>query len=246
MFADIAVIDAPRGAVIVPVYNEAAVVRECCTHLAGLRSVHQVLFVDGQSDDGTPEILERLAAEYKKLERPCAMRVVAGTRGRAAQMNKGAALSNADVLVFLHADTRLPPHAMDEILRACCSDRSWGRFDVRFDSSSLALRTIAWFMNRRSSVTGIATGDQAIFVSKRLFDRVGGFPEIPLMEDVALSKRLRRVSPPYRIRLPVTTAARRWQRNGVVGTVLRMWCNRLLFWAGVAPERLAARYRDVR
>ncbi len=236
----------PSCAVIIPVFNEAAIIEEFCEHLTGLRAVHQIVFVDGQSTDGTRDILERFAASHSERAQPCSVRVVTAARGRARQMNHGATLSVADVLLFLHADTRLPADAMVQIARAFYSNRVWGRFDVRFDSNILALRTIAWFMNRRASLTGIATGDQAVFVRKEVFDEVGGYPEINLMEDVALSKLLRCVSAPYRVRTPVTTAARRWRKNGIVGTVLQMWCNRVLYWAGVSPDRLAASYRDVR
>jgi rSAM/selenodomain-associated transferase 2 len=186
-----------------------------------------VVLADGGSTDGTP----RLAA-------PFADRVIAAPRGRAAQMNAGAAAAGGDALLFLHADTLLPEGA-DAAVLAALARRAWGRFDVRFESPRAALAVVAFFMNWRSRLTGIATGDQGIFVRRADFP---GFPDIALMEDVAFSKAMKRVSPPACLRLRVAPSARRWERDGVLRTVLLMWRLRLAYWRGADPRELARRY----
>jgi rSAM/selenodomain-associated transferase 2 len=238
--------DSPTCSVIIPILNEATLIRELVAQLVTVRGITDIIVVDGGSSDGTLEILEKFMAGAARSPSPVTVRVTTGEPGRAHQMNRGAALSTAEILVFLHADTRLPADALKWLTTAHRSDRVWGRFDVDFDTHNWAMRVIAWFMNHRSALTGIATGDQAIFVRRHSFEQIGGYPQIPLMEDIAMSKQLKRVTKPYRIRTPVITAARRWQANGVLTTIGRMWYNRLLYWVGVSPSRLAARYRHVR
>jgi rSAM/selenodomain-associated transferase 2 len=156
-------------------------------------------------------------------------------------MNAGAACASGDVLLFLHADTRLP-HEADQMIcgELQHSGRTWGRFDVQFSGGALPL--IAAAMNLRSRLTGIATGDQAMFVTRTVFEKVGGFREIPLMEDIALSKKLKRLSRPLCLRAKVTTSARRWQTRGIVRTVMLMWRLRLAYYFGATPDRLARLY----
>ncbi len=238
--------DSPTCSVIIPILNEATLVRELVEQLAMVPGINDIIFVDGGSSDGSLEILERLIASADRSRNRVTVRVTASEPGRGLQMNRGAALSSAEILVFLHADTRLPADTLKWLTTAHRSGRVWGRFDVDFDTHNWAMRVIAWFMNHRSALTAIATGDQAIFVRRHTFEQIGGYPQIPLMEDIALSKQLKRLTRPFRIRTPVMTAARRWQANGVLTTVGRMWYNRLLFWLGVPPSRLAARYRHVR
>ena len=217
-----------RLTLVVPALNEAAGIERCLGAAAPLRARgHEVVVVDGGSTDGTP----RLAA-------PLADRVIAAPRGRAAQMNAGAAAARGDALVFLHADTLLPEGA-DRAVLAALTRRAWGRFDVRLDSPRAALGVVSFFMNWRSRLTGIATGDQAIFVRRADFP---GFPDIALMEDVALSKTMKRVSPPACLRQRVVSSARRWERDGVARTVLLMWRLRLAYWRGADPGELAHRY----
>jgi rSAM/selenodomain-associated transferase 2 len=187
--------------------------------------------VDGGSQDGTPAI----AREHADL-------VLNAPRGRAAQMNAGAAACPAEVLLFLHADTALPDQADALVRRATRDPSAWGRFDVRIDSPRRALRLVEHMMNLRSRWTGIATGDQAMFVRRELFDQVGGFPDLPLMEDIALSRLLKRHARPVCIRQRVSTSARRWERHGVWRTVLLMWRLRLAYFLGADPRRLAIRY----
>ncbi len=232
--------------VIIPILNEAALIRELVGRLLTIRGINDIIVVDGGSSDGSLEILATVVAEVEKSRSPVTLRVTAGEPGRAQQMNQGAALSTAEFLVFLHADTQLPQNALNGLTSAYLHGRVWGRFDIDFDTHDRTMRVIAWFMNHRSAMTGIATGDQAIFVRRDIFRQIGGYPLIPLMEDIALSKQLKRITKPYRIRTPVITAARRWRNHGVVVTIGRMWGNRLLYWAGVSPSRLAARYRHVR
>ena len=158
-------------------------------------------------------------------------------------MNTGALQATGDVLLFLHADTLLPPDADRLICQALAAGKAWGRFDVRIDGRPRLLRVIAWLMNVRSRWTGIATGDQAIFMTRAAFDAVGGFPVQPLMEDIEMSRRLLRLSRPACLRAHVLTSGRRWESGGVWWTILLMWRLRFAYWRGVAPERLAALYR---
>ncbi len=218
--------------IIVPVLDEAAGIEATLTALAPYRVCGcELIVVDGGSHDGT------LA-----LASPFADRVLTAPRGRAAQMNAGAAAAHGDVLLFLHADTKLPKNA-DRLIRNALaqSGRVWGRFDVRFDQDGI-MPLIAVMMNLRSRLTGIATGDQAIFVTRATFDAIGGFPTQPLMEDIALSSRLRRLSRPAYIRAPVTTSARRWRQQGVLRTVFLMWRLRLAYFLGADPAHLARKY----
>jgi rSAM/selenodomain-associated transferase 2 len=219
---------AQRLTVVVPALNEAAGIARCLEALAPLRARgHEIVVVDGGSRDGT----QALAA-------PLADRVLSAPRGRAAQMNAGAAAASGDALIFLHADTLLPPEA-DRAVLAALATHPWGRFDVAIDSDDPRLAVIAFFINRRSRLSGIATGDQAIFVRRDAFP---GFPPIALMEDVAFSKAMKRVSPPACLKLRVVTSARRWERDGIARTVLLMWRLRLAYWRGADPDELARRY----
>jgi rSAM/selenodomain-associated transferase 2 len=221
-----------RLSIIMPVLNEAANIGAALDALAPLRARGaEVIVVDGGSSDGT-----------SALARPLADQVLSAPRGRSLQMNAGAAAASGEVLLFLHADTRLPDDTDRLIVDGLAhSRRQWGRFDLRFDAGGL-LRLVAIMMNTRSRATGIATGDQAIFATRAGFDGVGGFPAIALMEDVALSARLKRVSRPLCLTARVTTSARRWRRHGPLRTVLLMWRLRLRYFLGADPENLARDY----
>ncbi|SBT09411.1 Glycosyl transferase family 2 [Candidatus Accumulibacter aalborgensis] len=217
---------------ILPVLNEAATVATQLTALEALRRRGaELVLVDGGSRDGTPA-----------LARPAVDRLLESPRGRATQMNTGARASRGQVLLFLHTDTALPPDADDLIRQAIVGGASWGRFDVRIDGRHPLLRVVEWMMNQRSRLTGIATGDQAIFVRREVFDSAGGYPEIPLMEDVALSKRLKRIASPACLRERVVTSARRWEKHGVLRTILLMWRLRASYFFGADPQQLAIRY----
>ena len=218
--------------IIMPVLDEAAEIEAALAALAPLRARGvEVIVADGGSGDDT------LA-----LARPLADRVRHAPRGRAVQMNAGAAVAKGDVLLFLHADTHLPDGADRLVLDALArSGGAWGRFDVRIDGGGV-FALISAFMNARSRLTGIATGDQAMFVSRAAFERVGGFPPIALMEDVALSARLKRVGRPLCLAARVTTSGRRWHRQGVLRTILLMWKLRLAYFFGADPVRLARAY----
>jgi rSAM/selenodomain-associated transferase 2 len=218
--------------VVVPVLDEADGIAAHLSALAPLRANGaEVIVVDGGSADDTRDRAE-----------PLADRVVVAPRGRAAQMNAGAALASGDVLLFLHADTRLPTGADRLIATAVGGARAWGRFDVAIEGRHPLLPLVAGLMNARSRATGIATGDQAIFVTREAFRAVRGFPDIPLMEDIAISRALKRVSPPAALRERVTTSGRRWEKNGVVRTIAIMWRLRLAFFLGASPRRLAQAY----
>ncbi len=218
---------------MVPALDEAGTLECTLGALVPLRGAgHEVIVVDGGSADGTPERAV-----------PLADRVLTAPRGRALQMNAGAHAAAGDVLLFLHADTRLPEDAAYRVDEALEQHRSWGRFDVRLSGPAWPLRVVERAMNLRSCLTGVATGDQAIFVRRDVFEAVGGFPRIPLMEDVALSRLLKRqAGRPACVRSPVVTSSRRWERDGVLRTILLMWRLRLAYFLGADPACLAARY----
>jgi len=224
-----------RVSIVVPVLNEAENLGSLLSHLAPLRTRgHEVIVVDGGSEDGTFEIAAANA--------DCALRA---PRGRAVQLNAGASKASGEVLLFLHADTRLPPHA-DRLLVDALAGHSWGRFDVTIDSELPVLAMVAAMMNLRSRLTGIATGDQAMFMRRDVYLNAGGFPPIALMEDIEMSSRLLRSGRPACLRARVTTSARRWESAGVLRTILLMWQLRLMHFFGADPVGLARRYRDRR
>ncbi len=223
-----------RISIVIPTLNEADKVTRLLQDLAGQRDQgHEILLADGGSEDRTVA----LAQGYVD-------RVVLGTRGRAAQMNAGARVAHGDILWFLHADSRVPADAPAGLIDACVRGHSWGRFDVRLSGSHWLLRVVETMMNLRSRLSGIATGDQGIFVTREAFESVNGFPAIALMEDIALSKKLRRQGRPACIRRPsLQTSSRRWEEQGILRTILRMWWLRLAYALGAEPGDLARRYR---
>ena len=219
--------------IIVPCLNEAEGIAGTLAALAPLRSRGtEVIVVDGGSRDDT---VARAG--------PLADRVLAAPRGRASQMNAGAACARGAILLFLHADSLLPQAAdaliVDGLKR---TRRGWGRFDVSIAGGHPLLRLVERLMNLRSRLTGIATGDQAIFVTHSLFTAAGGYPEIALMEDIEFSRRLKHYGPPLCLRHRITTSARRWEKHGVMRTILLMWRLRLAYWLGADPGKLAPRY----
>lgn len=221
--------------IIVPALNEATGIVAALEALAPLRAQGaEVIVVDGGSADATLE-----------LAKPLADQIISAPRGRARQMNAGAAVAHGRVLLFLHADTRLPENAA-ELASLAIGDvltgRHWGRFDVRIEGRSHWLGLVARMMNLRSRLAGIATGDQAMFVSRSAFRAVGGFPDIPLMEDIALSKALKSLGRPVCLAARVTTSGRRWETHGVWRTIVFMWWLRLRYFLGADPLRLALEY----
>jgi rSAM/selenodomain-associated transferase 2 len=229
-----------RLTIVVPVLDEAAIITGALQALAALRARGaEVIVVDGGSGDGTPGLAAPLADRVIAAPSGCA------PSGRGAPLNAGAVLGSGDVLLFLHADTTLPDNA-DGLISAAIEERAWGRFDLRIAGRHPLLAVIARMINWRSRLTGIATGDQAIFVTRAAFDAVGGFPDLPLMEDIAISHRLKQLCRPYCIGTPAITSGRRWEYHGVLRTVLLMWRLRLAYYLGVAPAYLASRYRPVR
>ena len=217
---------AERLSVVVPTLNEAGAIRAALEALAPLRARgHEVIVVDGGSSDGTTGLAAGLCD-----------RILSAPRGRASQMNAGARAAAGGVLLFLHADTRLPAGA-DELIP---DSALWGRFDVEIAGRHPLLKAVAWAMNLRSRLTGIATGDQAIFVRRDAFP---GFQEIALMEDIALSKTLKRIGRPACLRARVVTSGRRWESRGVLRTIFLMWRLRLLYFLGARPEALAKKYQ---
>lgn len=220
----------PRVSVVVPVLNEAPRLRDCLERLVG--QAFEVIVVDGGSADGSQAIAAELGA-----------RVIDAPRGRAFQMNAGAGQSQGDWLLFLHGDTQLPANWLGAIAETGQAGQSWGRFDVDLDSQDRWIRMVGFMMNHRSCLTAIATGDQAMFVSRSAWQTVGGFPSIALMEDIELSRRLKRkVGRPACRRERVKVSARRWQLHGTWRTIRIMWWLRLQYFLGVSPDVLHARY----
>jgi rSAM/selenodomain-associated transferase 2 len=218
--------------IIIPTLNEEQSIVNCLTALQALRASCEIILVDGGSTDNTSGLAKSLVDK-----------VIHSAKGRAVQMNRGAQSATAEVLVFLHADTFLPEDGINQITRAINNKRLWGWFDVKLSGSHPMLSVIAFFMVWRSRLTGIATGDQVIFVEKKLFDSVGQYPTIALMEDIALSKKLKKISRPACLYAKVTSSGRRWEKFGVAKTILLMWNLRLRYYLGEDPQVLADLYQ---
>jgi rSAM/selenodomain-associated transferase 2 len=221
--------------IIIPTLNEEAGIISFLIDLQPLRTHCELIVVDGGSDDNTV----MLAESYVDV-------VIKSGKGRAMQMNAGAAAATAPILLFLHADTQLPDDAIEKINFAREQGYVWGRFDVTLTGNLIMLNVVAWLMNTRSRWTGIATGDQAIFVKKTVFDRINGFANIALMEDIDLSTRLKQQGKPCCVKSKVTTSGRRWIQFGIVKTIGLMWWLRLRYFFGAKPEHLAQLYRKGR
>jgi rSAM/selenodomain-associated transferase 2 len=231
----------PTVAVIVPVLNEAERLGACLADLIERQHFDEIIVVDGGSTDASVETVCKLMSCDGSEARPVPY-LFQAPRGRARQMHAGARVAAADVLLFLHADAALPPEAAARIRDAVRRGRLWGRFDVRLSGRHRLLRIVERMMNWRSAASGIVTGDQAMFVRRDVYRMLGGFAPIPLMEDVEFSRRLKWVDRPARLRGPVVASSRRWERRGVVRTILLMWYLRFSYWLGASPERLARRY----
>lgn len=228
-----ALADSSTVSIIVPVLNEADVIADSLSAIRNAcTATTEILVVDGGSNDATAEIARALCD-----------RLLISRRGRARQMNAGARSASGTILWFLHSDSRVPKHA-DELIRTMLAKGTtdWGRFDVQLSGTHSMLRVIERLMNWRSRATGICTGDQGIFVSRKLFNKLGGFPDIALMEDIAMSRLLRRSGRPLCLSQRLVTSSRRWEQNGILRTILLMWKLRLLYFLGVAPETLARKY----
>jgi rSAM/selenodomain-associated transferase 2 len=224
-----------RVSLIVPVLNEERLIYPLLTSLQQIKGQSsELVIVDGGSQDNTVPLAEKFADQ-----------VVISTRGRASQMNAGAAVATGEILLFLHADTQLPHDFLSVLADGFLdSGKQWGRFDVRLSGSHVLFRIIEFFMNWRSRISGIATGDQAIFVKRGVFRQIGGYPCLALMEDISMSKLLKKISRPYCTRSAVVTSSRKWETKGILGTVLLMWRVRLAFFFGADPDDLARIYYD--
>lgn len=217
--------------IIIPTLNESKQILETLKSAKNsAKEAVEIILVDGGSNDGTLEITK-----------PWVSQCLSASPGRANQMNIGAKAATGDILLFLHADTRLPKDF--DLPLANCPENSWGRFDIRLSGEKWPLRLVELMINIRSRITGVATGDQAIFVSKSLFHAVGRFPHVPLMEDVLLSKKLKRIKKPILVKLKAMTSSRRWEENGLLRTIFLMWRLRLKLFLGWKPEALAREYK---
>jgi len=222
----------PKVSIVIPVLDEVAALPLCLGALQSMRERGcELIVVDGGSRDGTPEV----ARSRVDL-------LVEAPRGRARQMNAGAQRAGGEVIWFMHADSLAPADGDVEIQQAITDGYAWGRFDVKLSGRHPGLRIIAGMMNWRSRFTGIATGDQGLFVRADLFSSVGGYPDIDLMEDIALSKTLKRHESPVSLRSRIAVSSRRWERDGVLRTVLTMWRLRAGYWMGESPETLSRIY----
>ncbi len=219
-----------RFSIIIPVLNEANGIVPCLMALQKLRQQSEIIVVDGGSKDQTVSMASQRADV-----------VLSAQRGRASQMNQGAGQAVGEVLIFLHADTFLPETALQDIGQAM-ERNDWGRFDIQLQGAHRMLKIVSWMMNWRSRMTGIATGDQVIFIKKQLFEQAGGYPEIALMEDIAISRQLKRLSAPVCLRSRVISSGRRWEQFGVFKTIMMMWALRARYFFGDKPEVLAELY----
>lgn len=219
--------------IIIPVLNESKTLSTQLALLQHLREAgHEIIVIDGGSQDDSANIAT-----------PYVDQLISSECGRAKQMNKGAACAKHNYLLFLHIDTTLPEQVLQSLQKAFSNTSSrWGRFDVRLSGQHILYRCIEWLMNKRSRITGIVTGDQAMFVSQQMFKEVGGFPDIPLMEDITLSRSLKKISAPICLSDIVISSSRRWQEHGIVRTIFFMWSLRLAYFFGVSPAVLAKRY----
>jgi rSAM/selenodomain-associated transferase 2 len=213
--------------IIIPTFNEADNIQSCLLKLQPIRNWAEIIIADGGSTDNTIKLIAELADK-----------VIISKKGRARQMNAGAKKATGNMLIFLHADTALPDNALDLIGKT----NQWGRFDIQLTGKPFMLKVVALFMNWRSRLTGIATGDQVIFVSRQLFDKVAGYPDIALMEDITLCARLKQILAPLCLKAKVISSGRRWEAFGVFKTILLMWSIRLRYFFGEKPDVLAKLY----
>ena len=227
----------PLLSVIVPVLNEGDGLARFLSALQPIKSAgNEIIIVDGGSEDASVALLEGY------LRQGLISSLIRSAKGRARQMNEGAKTAQGELLLFLHADTRLPQSALASLRIFTDQGGLWGRFDVQLDNAHWSFRMISWFINQRSRLTGIATGDQGIFVRRDIFEQLGGYPEQPLMEDIELSCRLKKQGRPFCITDPVLTSARKWQQHGTLRTIWLMWRLRASYALGVAPEILVKQY----
>lgn len=217
--------------IIIPTLNEEKLIQPCLLKLQPLRPECEIIIADGGSSDNTVLLADRFAD-----------RIVSSDKGRAVQMNNGARQAGGDILIFLHVDTVLPENALQQIRHAIDNGRQWGRFNIRLSGSHFMFSVISRMMNWRSQLTGIATGDQVIFATRKAFFAAGQYPDIKLMEDIALCKELKKIGPPVCLKAKVTSSSRRWEDNGIYRTISLMWTLRLLYFFGAEPDLLARLY----
>ena len=222
----------PELSIIIPCLNEQKGIAIFIHELQKLRPQCELILVDGGSGDKTVQIAEPFVDHL--IHSPC---------GRAQQMNAGAKKASSNVLIFLHADTFLPDDAVSQIQQALQDGYRWGRFDIRLIGGHWFLPVISYFMKLRSAISAITTGDQALFIDKSLFQQVGYYPNIAIMEDIALAKNLKKHGKPFRVYSCVHSSARRWVQSGVYKTILLMWCLRLQYFFGIDPKQLAQQYQ---
>lgn len=225
--------------IVIPAYNEGEAILGQLQGLFDAHKVEQCIVVDASEASAFESIREKVFAAFPAQTLNY---ISAASKGRGAQMNTGAANSEGSILLFLHADTLLPDAALAQIQKGIEEGWHWGRFDLSFDNAGRIYTMIASTMNWRSRGSQIATGDQGIFMSRAAFDLVSGFDEIALMEDIAISRKLKTIGPPLCLESKVQTAARRWEKKGVFRTILLMWWLRLAYWLGVSPTTLARWY----
>jgi len=229
-------------AVIIPVLNEQDGLPALMPALMPL-GFEEIIMVDGGSRDQTVAVAKAI---FKSASDP-RYRIISGPCGRASQMNAGAALATSDILVFLHADTQLPHNARQVVELAMGNQQCvGGRFDVRFPRDTGYAWMVSRLMNLRSRLSGISTGDQTMFVRRSVFERMGGFADMPLMEDIEFSRRLKKLGTIVALRDTVITSFRRWEQHGPLRTIVRMWTIRLFYWLGWDPRRLQHYYGTVR
>ena len=222
-----------KYSIIIPTLNEAETIHDFLMPLQALREQCEIIIADAGSTD-----------ETKSISSPLVDQFIIAPKGRATQMNAGAEIAAASIYIFLHADTYLPEQALSLIQQGLDKGALWGRFDMQLMGQHRMLRVVSQMMNWRSRLSGIATGDQVIFITRQAFGQVSGFPDIALMEDIAISKRLKKFARPYCIKAKVKSSARRWESFGVWRTIALMWSIRLRYFLGQSPNDLAELYRQ--
>lgn len=224
----------PTISVVIPILNEARILEKTLDQLQSELGDHELIIVDGGSTDSSV----RIAEKYGK--------VVLSACGRAKQLNTGAAAATGDILIFLHADIWLEPGAFAAVATALASGYVGGGFRQKIDGKRVLYRLIEIAGNIRGRYLNVFYGDSGIFLARTDFEKIGGFPDVPILEEMEFSKRLRQLGKPTLLTPCIHISARRWEASGIVRTTLNNWLITALYFLGASPEKLARLYSHIR